>query len=36
MFRTLTIAVASAAVLALSPTAFGQQTAAPPMKPKRC
>ena len=26
MFRTLTIAVASAAVLALSPTAFGQQT----------
>ena len=26
MFRTITIAVASAAVLALSPTAFGQQT----------
>ena len=36
MIRTLMIAAASAAVLALSPTAFAQQTAAPPMKPQPC
>ena len=36
MFRTLTIATVSAAVLLLSPPLSRNKQAAPPMKPKRC